>query len=292
MGAADIVPGVSGGTVALITGIYKDLLAAIGSIDGTFLKYVLSLQFSKALGHLHLRFLLSWFIGVAVAIVSLARVMHFLLDQYPVFTWSLFFGLILASTYVVGKSVERWNVKVIISGLVGALFAFFLVGAIPVQTPEAAWFIFLAGSIAVCAMILPGISGSFIMLILGKYEYVTGALKNPFNTDSLTIIALFGAGCVIGLISFSKFLNFLLKHSYNLTIAFLTGLMFGSLRKIWPWKETIESVTIRGKLHVLKEENILPPDFSPEVAIAFFLVIFGLVGVLLIEKWAGKKAHS
>ena len=192
MGCADLVPGVSGGTVALISGIYSDLLKAISSV-GDGLKYFVLLQFKKGLSVIHIRFLVCLAMGVGSAIVGLSHVMHYLLAQHPTPTWGLFFGLVAASILVVGTEAKVWE-KGLIPFFFGSIAAYFIVGMIPVSTPEELWFIFLAGMIAICAMILPGISGAFLLLILGKYQFITGALKNPFAADHLLIMAIFCVG--------------------------------------------------------------------------------------------------
>ncbi len=284
MGSADIIPGVSGGTIALITGIYEQLLEAIDSFDAAFFKRLFKFQLKEALAGVHLRFILSLFLGIGIAIISLARLMNFLLLNHPVPTWSLFFGLIAASILVVGRTVKGWFGMPLVTFLLGTGVAYTVVGLIPVSTPEHLWFIFLSGLIAICAMILPGLSGAFLLLILGKYAFITGALKNPFTVQNLSVIAVFCSGCAVGLMGFSRFLSWLLARWHNLTLAFLTGLMAGSMRKIWPWKEVLETVTIRGKLHVLSDRNILPEAFNSQVTTAIGLAIVGFIAVIILEK--------
>jgi putative membrane protein len=289
MGSADVIPGVSGGTIALITGIYEDLIGALKSIDATMVKKVLDLNLKGALACVHIRFLLSLFVGIGIAIISLARLMNFLLNHYPVFTWSLFFGLIAASILVVSRKVTTWSPRTGISLVVGTVVAAFIVNLMPVSTPETLWFILLCGIIAICAMILPGISGAFILLILGKYEFITATLKNPFLSQNLVIILIFCLGCLIGLLSFSRLLNYLLTNFHQVTMAFLTGLMIGSMPKIWPWKEILETRIVRGKAHVIWGTNILPETMSAEVLLALALAISGFIAVLVIERLARVK---
>jgi putative membrane protein len=289
MGSADVIPGVSGGTIALITGIYEDLIQAIQSIDTAMLGKISKFDFKGALAHIRIRFLLSLFAGIGVAILSLARLMNYLLHHQPVYTWSLFFGLIAASIVVVGKQIKNWWGIAGISFIAGTATASLIVNLIPVATPETLWFIFLCGFIAICAMILPGISGAFILLILGKYEFVTATLKNPFLPQNALIIAVFGIGCILGLLAFSRVLNYLLQRSHNLTIAFLTGLMTGSILKIWPWKEILETRIIRGKAHVIWGGNILPDSIGEEVVFAAVLAIIGFIAVMVIEGLSSKK---
>ncbi len=288
MGSADVIPGVSGGTIALITGIYADLIGALRSIDTKVVKQLLAFDIKGVLANVHVRFLLALFSGIVVAILSLARLMNYLLHHHPVPTWSLFFGLIAASTFMVGKHVRNWFGKAGISFGAGILAATVIVNLIPMHTPESLWFIFICGIVAICAMILPGISGAFILLILGKYEYVTGALKNPFLLQNLIVILVFCLGCAIGLLGFSRVLNYLLQKYHNLTLAFLTGLIAGSMQKIWPWKEVIDTQVIRGKAHVIWGGPILPPAMDQEFLIAAGLAVAGFVAVFMIERLSKK----
>ncbi|MBC8259926.1 MAG: DUF368 domain-containing protein [SAR324 cluster bacterium] len=282
MGTADIVPGVSGGTVAFITGIYLNLLAAISSINGKILGLVLALQFKKALTELHLRFLVTLVAGIALALISTAHLMHFLLTEHPVQTWSVFMGLITASILIVGHSIEN-RFSTFPTLLLGTLLAYGITGLIPLQTPEEAWYIFFSGMIAICAMILPGLSGSFILLILGKYVFITAALRNPFLPDNLEIIFIFTAGCIIGILGFSRVLRYSLERWHDFTLALLTGFMIGAMRKVWPWKVTLESQIIRGKEHVLREENVWP-EANLELGLALLLMLAGFSVVILLDK--------
>ncbi len=284
MGSADVIPGVSGGTIALITGIYEDLIGALRSIDMKVVQKLLALDIKGVAANVHVRFLLALFSGIFIAILSLARLMNYLLHHHPIPTWGLFFGLIAASTVMVGKHVSNWLGKTGISFVAGIIAATLIVNLIPMHTPEDLWFIFLCGIVAICAMILPGISGAFILLILGKYEYVTGALKNPFLPQNLIVILVFCIGCAIGLLGFSRVLDYLLQKFHNLTLAFLAGLIAGSLQKIWPWKEVIETLVIRGKAHVIWGGPIMPPAIDQEFFIAAGLAALGFVAVLMIER--------
>jgi len=293
MGMADIVPGVSGGTVAFITGVYDNLLASISAVDMQFVKYLLSFQIKKALDHINFTFLFPLLAGVAAAIISMSRVMHFLLESYPTQTWATFFGLIAASIIFIGKTIENpFGVKQAASSLVGIIIGYLIVSVVPTQTSEALPYVFLAGMIGICAMILPGISGAFILLILGKYAYVTGALKAPFIDSNLSIIIVFCLGCGVGILSFSKVLNYLLKHYHNIMMCFLTGFMIGSMKKIWPWKETLESITIRDKVHVLREANILPTQLDGAAMMAIGLMIIGFIAVLSLEYISNKSKEA
>jgi len=284
MGAADIIPGVSGGTIALIAGIYSNLIDGIKSLDFDAVKKLARFDLSGFVAHVHLKFLVILLAGIATAILSVARGMHWLLENQPTFTWSAFFGLILASIWVLSQKVE-WSLFRVGGFVAGGLVGFFVVGMIPVATPETWWFLVLCGMIAICAMILPGISGAFLLLILGKYEFVTGALKHPFSAESLVIILCFGIGAFMGITSFSRVLSYLLHHYEAFTLAFLTGLMTGSLRKVWPWKDVLETQIIRGKTYVLREANVLPMA-DMNLAICLGLMLVALVLVLRLEKVA------
>ena len=286
MGSADVIPGVSGGTIALITGIYQDLIAALRSLDIKMVRKIIHLDIKGALADVHIRFLLTLFSGIIMAVLSLAQLMNYLLHYHPVPIWSLFFGLIMASILVVGKQVTNWLGKAGICFLAGILAAAVIVNLIPIKTPETHWFIFLCGVVAICAMILPGISGAFILLILGKYEFITATLKNPFLVQNIIVILVFCLGCGVGLAGFSRVLNYLLGKFHNLTLAFLTGLITGSLMKIWPWKEILETQVIRGKAHVIWGRPIMPDSFGSEFYFAIALMTAGFLGILVIERWA------
>ena len=282
MGTADIVPGVSGGTIAFITGIYEALLTAIASINSRLILQVLRLNLKQALAGLHLRFLVTLVCGIALAVISTSHLMHYLLTEHAVQTWSVFFGLITASILVVAHSINK-RFTTFPALILGAILAYGITGLIPLYTPEEPWFIFFSGMIAICAMILPGLSGSFILLILGKYAFITTALRNPVNPDNLETILIFITGCLVGILGFSRILRYGLARWHDYTLALLTGIMLGSMRKVWPWKITLESQIIRGKEHVLQEENIWPLlDF--EFGIALLLMLTGFTLVMLLDK--------
>ncbi len=282
MGTADIVPGVSGGTIAFITGIYEALLTAIASINSRLVLQVLRLNLKQALAGLHLRFLVTLVCGIALAVISTSHLMHYLLTEHAVETWSVFFGLITASILVVAHSINK-RFTSFPALILGAILAYGITGLIPLYTPEEPWFIFFSGMIAICAMILPGLSGSFILLILGKYAFITAALRNPVNPDNLETILIFITGCLVGILGFSRILRYGLARWHDYTLALLTGIMLGSMRKVWPWKITLESQIIRGKEHVLREENVWPLlDF--EFGIALLLMLTGFMLVMLLDK--------
>ncbi len=287
MGVADIIPGVSGGTVAFIMGIYDQLVDAIRSFDAGAARCLLRLDFTGALRRVHVRFLLPLLAGIAAAILSTARLMHHLLDAYPVQIWALFFGLIGASIVVVGRHIRPLSATNLLIMLLGAAAAYLIVGLIPVETTNALWFIFLCGAVAICAMILPGISGAFLLLILGKYHYVTGALKNPLLPENLAVIAVFCAGCAVGVTSFSRLLHWLLTRWHAATVAGLTGFMLGAMRKIWPWKEVLETRLMDGREMAVRAANVLPRAMDAEFWSACGLMLLGLCAVLALERLAG-----
>ncbi len=289
MGAANIIPGVSGGTIALITGIYQDLLFAIQSVNMDTLRHLKNFELKAALSTIHIKFLFVLSLGVAAAILSLAHIMNFVFKNYSVITWSFFFGLIIASIIVMGFRTKNWIGTGGIAFILGAVFAYIFVALIPVSTPETWWFILLTGAVTICTMILPGLSGAFLLLILGKYEYITNALKNPFVLDNFIVLCIFGIGCLIGIIAFSRILSYMLKTSENATLAMLTGIMCGSLRKVWPWKEVLETRIIRGKEYIVSEANILPSQVNVELVAAISLAIIGFIVVIILEKTAGNK---
>lgn len=293
MGAADVVPGVSGGTIAFITGIYEELLGSIRSVNGEAVKLLLRFRLADFWQHINGNFLVVLLSGIMFSIVLLSRVILFLLENYPELLWSFFFGLIVASAVVVGKKIPRWTIGVVLFGLVGAAIAYYVTIATPMQTPEAYWFIFLSGAIAICAMILPGISGSFLLVLLAKYEFILGAVKEL----RLSIVAVFGLGCLVGILAFSHVLNWALKNYHNATIALLTGFMVGSLNKVWPWKQTLETYTDRhGEVKPLVQENVLPGTYETlngQESYLFYgilLAIFGFLLVYLIDRFTDDES--
>lgn len=281
MGAADVIPGVSGGTIAFITGIYEELIHSIRSFDLQAIKLFFSGKWKSFWKHINGTFLVSVFAGVFISVASLAKLLDYLLHAYPIHIWSFFFGLILVSSYVVARKIKHWDYPIFVALTIGLGIAFYITSVTPAQTPDDSWFIILAGALASCAMILPGISGSFILLLLGKYEFALDAVNN-FDVKGLLLL---GMGAVVGLISFAKLLSWLFKKYHNATIAVLAGFMLGSLNKIWPWKETIETVLIKGELKPLVEKNIIPQfsnsDHHLLAGILFILAGAGLI--VLIE---------
>lgn len=298
MGMADVVPGVSGGTIAFISGIYEELIDSIRSVGPQALKLLLRGRFAEFWRHINGRFLLPVLLGIATAIFSLARLMTYLLTNHPIAVWSFFFGLIVASALLVAKQIGRWNAATVAALLIGVVAAWWITVATPAETPNDWWFVMLAGSIAICAMILPGISGAFILLLLGKYQYImhaVGALDIP-------VIAVFVVGAAVGIVLFSHLLSWLLKHRHDVTVAVLMGFMVGSLNKVWPWKEVVETYTdSHGKLQPLVESNVLPTTYErlsgqPALlaeAVALCIVGFlAIYGIELLARIAVKKRET
>lgn len=283
MGAADVVPGVSGGTVAFIVGIYEELINSIKSINPTNLKLLFSLRIAEFWKAINANFLLALVSGIGISIFSLAKLITYLLENEPVLVWAFFFGLVLCSTYFVAKTITQWDWKTYLFFFIGTVAAYFITVATPAETPSNLFFIFLCGAIAICAMILPGISGSFILVLLGKYFYIMSAVKSL----DIVVMLVFICGAFIGITSFSNVLSFLLRRFHNTTIATLAGFMLGSLNKVWPWKETIETyVDSHGHIKPLVEENILPNTLLWE---GIGLMLFGFILVYVLEKISQKK---
>jgi putative membrane protein len=277
MGAANVIPGVSGGTMALILGIYEELIDAIRSLNFKVLRLIAALKIREALGAISWPFLLPVGLGILLATLSLARILSVLLDTYPVMVWSFFFGLILSSVLTVSKVVGQWGVPTFGATVLGAVGAFFLFGLVPAATPNAAWFLFLSGLLAICAMILPGISGAYILVLLGKYHYALEAINNR----DLAALFILIAGAVVGLLSFVRAIGWLLKAYHDLTMAILIGLMLGSLRRIWPWKETLSSISESyGREVTALQINILPGSFNGEVICALLCMCLGVLVIL------------
>lgn len=268
MGAADVIPGVSGGTIAFITGIYGELVESIKSIDLEALKLLFTGKFRKFWIKINGNFLLSLVLGILISIFSLAKVMQYLLVYHPIPLWSFFFGLILASPIYIIKEVESKKLIHLIPTIVGVAVGVLICLISPTETTDALWFIFLCGAIGICAMILPGMSGSFVLLLLGKYAYIIGAVSNL----NIPVLLVFAAGAIIGIILFSNFLSWLLKKAYNGTLFFLSGLMIGSLVKVWPWKRVLESGVDRP---------VLPVDYSGDPQLLQAVIWFA-VGVFLL----------
>lgn len=286
MGAADVVPGVSGGTIAFIVGIYDELINSIKSINKESLKPLFTGKWGAFWKYINGSFLFSILLGIGISVFSLAKLITWLLAAHPILVWSFFFGLVLASTWFVGKDIKEWNWKTIISFIIGTGIAYYITVATPSETPSNLLFISLCGAIAICAMILPGISGSFILVLLGKYSFIMEAVKNL----DIKVLLFFAVGACIGITSFSRILSYALKKIRNITLAVLTGFMLGSLNKVWPWKETIETyMDSHGVIKPLVETNTLPNQYIWE---ATALMIIGFFAVYFLEKLSTKKTPA
>ena len=308
MGAADVIPGVSGGTIAFITGIYDEFVGSIARVDAEAVRLLLKGKIRDFWKHINGTFLLSVIAGIGVSVVSLAGLMQMLLSDYPVQTWAFFFGLIVASSIFILRGISGW--KALDGGLLalGVVLGVTVCTLSPTQTPDALWFIFISGAIAICAMILPGISGSFILLILGKYQYIMGAISGLTTgenfSQNLVIIAVFLVGAVFGILSFSKFLHWLLARWNKETLIVLAGFIIGSLVKVWPWSNAEAIVCSQNPELALMAENLeggLPAELVSQYmagadlhiagAVVFALIGFSLVmGIEIAGKMLAKKS--
>ncbi|RIH65392.1 DUF368 domain-containing protein [Mariniphaga sediminis] len=293
MGAADVVPGVSGGTIAFITGIYEELINSIKSVNLNALKLFFSGRFASFWKAVNGKFLVSVLLGIGISIFSLAKGLEYLLHHYPILVWAFFFGLIVASAIYVARSIKKWNTGTVIAGIAGIVTAYFITVISPAEANTTLWFIFVSGSIAICAMILPGISGSFILVLLGMYKFILSSVGDL----NIPVILVFMAGAAIGIIAFSNLLSWLLRKFHDLTIAVLAGFMVGSLNKVWPWKQVTETFVDRhGEVRPLAEKNILPGTYEQLtgseswllgtilLAVAGFAIIFVVEGLTKQKK--------
>ena len=291
MGAADVVPGVSGGTIAFISGIYEELINSLNNINLGAIKVLFKDGFASFWKHINGTFFVFLFAGILISIFSLAKAVTYLLENLPVLLWSFFFGLIIASVWMIGKTIKKWSVGSVIALLVGTGVAFYISTIQSVANVEAQWYIFLSGAIAICAMILPGVSGSFILVLLGSYKIVLEGVKEL----DVTIVALFAAGCIVGLMSFARLLKFLFSKFKEITIALLTGFMVGSLCKVWPWKNQIgdEPLVVHsdGK-EDWAMQNVLPGQFDGEAQLMLGVgcAIVGLGLIILLDRFAPKES--
>ncbi|CAN5216387.1 DUF368 domain-containing protein [soil metagenome] len=315
MGAADVVPGVSGGTIAFITGIYDKLIGSLNNIDHHALKLFFTGKWKALAERINLGFLVALFSGVLIAIVSLAKLITYMLATYPEAVWSFFFGLVAASAVVIGGQLPRKDWKVWLALVIGVVIALLIVTASAMSMPDTPLYSFIAGAIAIIAMILPGISGSFILVILNKYSYILGIVSNlpsgikavisglkeggigealkQASAYQLWDLAAFAAGCFVGLIAFAKVLNWLFKHYRNITMALLTGFMVGSLWKVWPWKLTTSTYLDRhGVEKPLTQANVLPEHMDSYFALCLAVAIFGFLFVYFLEKRLGAKMQD
>ena len=295
MGAADAVPGVSGGTIAFMTGIYEELIFSLKQCGVSALRMLFQDGIKATWQHVNGGFLLALFSGIIISILTLSRVVLYLLDNHPILLWSFFFGLILAAVWSLIRHIEKWTMGVLATFLIGAVSAFLITTITPTTIETSPLIIFLSGMIAICAMILPGISGSFILLLLGMYAPMLMAVKEL----QLVTLCIFASGCATGLLSFSHVLSWMFKYYKTMTLALLGGFMLGSLNKVWPWKQTIESVIDRhGKEIPLDQNNILPHTFETLYTqpaymwYAIILMLFGMGMVVVLEKISQRPADN
>ena len=298
MGAADVIPGVSGGTIAFIMGIYDEFVGSLASINGEALKLLLKGRFSAFWKHINGSFLLSLVAGIGISVIALAGLMQMLLSDFPIQTWAFFFGLIVASSIFIIRGISGWKIREGLMLVFGILLGAVICTLSPTQTPDGLWFIFLSGALAICAMILPGISGSFILLILGKYEYVLGAISGLVaGVDpgrNLLILGVFGLGAIIGILAFSRFLHWLLARWQKETMIVLAGFIIGSLVKIWPWSNA-EAIVLSQFPELASSGESLPAEIISQYMASADLhiggaVLFALIGFCLVTgiEMAGK----
>ncbi|GAL67945.1 DUF368 domain-containing protein [Jejuia pallidilutea] len=288
MGAADAVPGVSGGTIAFISGIYEELISTISNINLSLFKTLFKNGVKQFWKDLNGNFIVALLAGIVISFVSFMRLAKYLLEYHPVLIWSFFFGLIIASIYFVGKQITKWSLSTIIALAAGTVIAYYISTLPSMENSESPYFLFIAGAIAICAMILPGISGSFILIILGAYK----TLSDAIHDIDLKKIVLFACGAVFGLLSFSHVLKWLFKHYHNITLALLTGFIFGSLNKVWPWKETISWYkNSKGIETPLLQKSVSPFYFNgdSQLTTAILLMVLGFLTIFILERLGSKK---
>lgn len=287
MGAADVVPGVSGGTIAFISGIYEELIDSINNVNFSLFKTLKEQGFKAFWKQLNGNFLVALFTGIAISVLSLAKGISWLLVNQPILLWSFFFGLVLASIFFVGKSLEKWNLAAIIMFILGALVAYYITTLPPAENTESLPYLFFSGALAICAMILPGISGAFILVLLGSYKVILDAV----HERDIKIVATVGLGAIFGILSFAKLLKWMFTNYKDLTLAVLTGFILGSLNKIWPWKKVLETKVFDDKIITIKEQSISPfsYDGNNQLLFAILLAILGFSLIFILEKLASKK---
>lgn len=296
VGVANIIPGVSGGTIALITGIFERLINAIKAFDITAARLLFTGKWKTFARKTDFYFLLTLFIGIALAIITLARVFDYLFRDYPIYIWSYFFGLVLASIYFVAKTIERWNFVVILVFVLGTAFAIFVSLINPAAENSNFWYLFLCGIVAICSMILPGLSGSFVLILMGNYELVAIQAINRHEFSILFPVAL---GAIIGLIAFSHLLSWVFKNYKDQTIAVLSGFILGSLNVLWPWKTAEylknsagEVIMKHGNKVVARYASVLPVHFDKVFWMAMIIMALGILSITVIELIAGKEAQN
>ena len=286
MGVANVIPGVSGGTIALITGIYEELIDSLKSFDKKALKYILSFKINEFIDYTNLYFIIAVFGGSIFSVFSIANLFKFLFSNYPLFIWSFFFGLIIASIFFVGKKINKWDKSSVIALVLGITIALSFTTISPASENDNLFFVFFCGIIGISGMMLPGLSGSFILILLGNYELLLVKAVADLNIIILTVFFL---GSLFGLLSFSHLLSWLLKKYKDQTLAILTGFITGSLAIIWPWKEVEESIIIGDKEKIIDYQLLIPQELNQENIIAIILMMMGIAIVYAIEKFSITK---
>jgi putative membrane protein len=297
MGIAEVIPGVSGGTIAFITGIYERLIRAIKNILGPeILNAFREGGVAEAWRRIDGAFVLSLIVGMSVGVITGVLGVSHLLENYPELLWAFFFGLILASAAFIARQVTKWGSREIATLIFGALIAFVITIATPAQGSDALWFVFIAGAIAISALILPGVSGSFVLLLMGMYATVIGTVKSlleNFEAKNLIILIVFALGCLTGLATFSRVLSWMFKKYHNITLALLTGFMLGSLNKIWPWRNVLEyRINSSGEQVPFLERSVLPMQYEgdPMVGGVLICMVIGFAVVFILERVGQKRA--
>ena len=286
MGIANVIPGVSGGTIALITGIYEDLINSLKSFDTKSLKLITSIDIIGFIKYTNLYFLLAVFGGSIVSVFSIASLFKYLFAEHPILIWAFFFGLIIASIYFVGKRISKWNTTTIFSLAIGTLVAISLSFMTPASENDNLFFVFICGIIGISGMMLPGLSGSFILILMGNYELLMVTAITELN---ILLLSVFFLGSAFGLMSFSHILSWVFKHYKNQTLALLTGFILGSLSIIWPWKEVAESIIIKGKEKIIAYNWYFPNELNTETILAILLIFVGILSVYALENFAINK---
>ncbi|MBE6339058.1 MAG: DUF368 domain-containing protein [Lentimicrobiaceae bacterium] len=284
VGSANVIPGVSGGTIALITGIFERLIDALKSLNLTAIKLFFTGKFKEFAKHTDLWFLVSVGSGVVVAILTIARLFEFMFENYPIYLWSFFFGMILVSIYYVGITIEKFNWKVIVSFIIGTAIALFIAFGTPAKENSNFIYLLICGAVATCSMILPGLSGSFVLVLMGNYQLIMIDAVNDLNLKILLPVVL---GGVVGLLAFSHLLSWIFKNYRDITIAVLTGFILGSMPIIWPWKNDV--ITYFGSEAKVTGYEYFFPEFNMEFAIALVIMLIGAGIIVLTEKMAKKK---
>ncbi|MGB5204203.1 DUF368 domain-containing protein [Eudoraea sp.] len=287
MGAADVVPGVSGGTIAFISGIYEELITSINSINFSKFKVLRKEGFKSFWKAINGNFLLALFSGIFISVFSLAKMISWLLVNQPILLWSFFFGLVFASIFFIARVIENWNLGTISAFVLGAVIAYYITTLPPSENTESLPFLFLSGALAVCAMILPGISGAFILVLLGSYKTILDAV----HEKELYTVATVAMGAVFGLLSFARLLKWMFENYKNSTLALLTGFILGSLNKIWPWKKVLETKIFGKKVIPVNEVNISPFQYEGDnqLLYAVVLALLGFCVIFILEKLAVKS---